>query len=188
MHVGFVAISRLQAMKIDDVSYSLAELHLALTDAGKIMNCVVCPKDILTAQQNINSLSSLFVTIVDSLRRNVCHFDELTRGESMPPAMFHSQGVSQQAMTGVEYRIFVRNTLRSEIVGSPDDTSQNTLLGLMNFWEKRQEAWHQSPDYYDQQVKMFGQRATMKGTTDKESRFCFRAFCLVKEAIEQLDM
>lgn len=188
MHISYVAASRLQAMKIDDVSHSLAELHLALTDAAKMMNCFVCPKDILTAQQNVNALCSLFVTIIDSLRRIMCHFDELTRSESSPSALFYSQGVPQQAMTGVEYRIFVRNTLRSEIVGTPDDTSQSTLFGLVNYWEKRQEAWHQSPEYYDQQVKMFGQRATMKGTTDKESRFCFRAFCLVKEAIGQLDM
>ena len=94
---------------------------------------------------------------------------------------------SQKQSIGAEVQARLNQILTSH-VGSPDDTSQNTLLGLMNFWEKRQEAWHQSPDYYDQQVKMFGQRATMKGTLDKESRFCFRAFRLVKEAIEQLDM
>lgn len=66
-------------MDIDDLDHSLAELHSALAVVAKILSCAVCPKNILTAQHNINALSSLFMTIVDSLRRNVRHFDELTR-------------------------------------------------------------------------------------------------------------
>lgn len=91
-------------------------------------------------------------------------------------------------MTGVEYRVFVRNTLRVQIVGFVHDTQQSTLLGLVRFWEERQDRWHQNAEYFDEQAKMFGEKSTMRGTTDKESRFCFRALCQIREAISRLDM
>ncbi|KAL0264080.1 hypothetical protein SLS55_000024 [Diplodia seriata] len=73
-----------------------------------------------------------------------------------------------------QFRLFVRGLLKDTVLGSSSDTGDTTLFGVLNQFERRQNAWHADAHMYEKEAKLYGDKSATEHATDHESRVCYK--------------
>ncbi|KAK5165362.1 uncharacterized protein LTR77_008891 [Saxophila tyrrhenica] len=140
--------------------------------------------------QNNYQLATLLITVTDATRRLLLNVDSMAKPTSPGSTsnVMEPQAMLLPAISGHQKRLYVRRMLRVEVLGSPIDEHNGTLFGIIRSWESRQDKWHQSPEFYEEQVKMYGHQDTVNRDTNKHCRNCYRLIQQVKQAVCRIDV
>ncbi|KAL6704029.1 hypothetical protein ACN47E_008793 [Coniothyrium glycines] len=195
LSLAYLTITRLQYPAANDLSTAIADIKAALAAAGTILRCHHCPKQMVTAVQNLYQLSTLLISLVGRMQTVLVQVDD---GAQTGPLLDSSAFCyppspdSQQSNDGRRnehrIRLFFRKMLKETILGNHDDVGDTTLLGIMNQFENRQKEWHEDPGMYEKQAKMYGKRTATNFAHECKSRSCYTIISTLKASITSLDL
>ncbi|KAF2628029.1 hypothetical protein BU25DRAFT_38558 [Macroventuria anomochaeta] len=183
LSLAYLATSQLQcSVAGNDLPTAMADLKAALASANAILKCLQCPKQMVTAMQNLLQVGSLLLTLVGRMQTLLAQVDagvDINVGTLQDPSV---------VMNEHQFRLFFRKTLKETILGSHIDTGDSTLLGVMHQFEERQQDWHADPQMYERQAKLFGKRTATNFAHECQSRVCGRLIELLKASISSLEL
>ena len=133
--------------------YSIAALKKAATFATEAVRCQECSKEYTSALQNSMLLGTLINLVINEYRKLLDHIDEQSRegekkimrmGDNSPSTQHLHTGTPDCPMginlelSGDEWRVFARKTVRKEVYGPGD----HNLTQILQEMKDRQQKWH----------------------------------------------
>jgi hypothetical protein len=149
-------LSSLQAMKTFHFPTSLWTLRNAIHGVATVIECPICPKERGSSMQNILLLQTVLTCLLERYHGLLAFIDaQAERTESVPIRIGDRSRENQHLHTftpdcpmgvtinleGREWRVLARKAIKDQIEGPGE-----TLLGLMDILEARQEKWHDGPE------------------------------------------
>jgi hypothetical protein len=149
----------------------------------------------VTAVQNLYQLSTLLISLVGRMQTVLLQVDDSAQAGILQdtsgfclPSSSPLPSLDGGAINEHRFRLFFRKMLKDDILGLQTDTGDTTLLGVMNQFENRQKEWHEDPQMYEKQAKMYGKRTATNFAHECQSRVCYTMISTLKASITSLDL
>jgi hypothetical protein len=158
----YLTLSILQVQSTFDFPNILPILRSALSTTTSVLTCEQCPKQTMTAMQNVMLLTTLLTTITDGYRklirainaeadrvRETGEIKKFRVGDSTPERMHMHTGTVDCPMgfdielDYDEWRKLACKVVKADLEGSQSGTA--SILGLADMLAERQKRWHSNP-------------------------------------------
>jgi hypothetical protein len=197
----YLTLSTLQTRTDFGFPAVLPTLRSALATTTNVLKCEQCPKQPMTAMQNVMLLTTLLTTITDSYRKLILAIDvEAKRakesgelkgfrvGDNSMERMHLHTGTPDCPMgfdielDGEEWRKFARSVVKADVDGSR--SGSRSIMGLANQLDERQRQWHSDPTKEEARKAMTGENCV-----PREGEWsCLKMVDMIRRHIEVLGL
>ncbi|KAK3078483.1 hypothetical protein LTS18_007400 [Coniosporium uncinatum] len=199
----YLTLSQLQAPPTLNFPFALGPLREALRVINVVLDCSECPKTSSTGMMNTALVNTLMQAAAGRFRDAIDSIDhEADSAASEGKKKRFDLGVADQATmhlhTGMpdcpgrfavelepdEWRSMSKRVVKVEVVGN-SETQENSLLGLVEKLEKRQQRWHADPEKTEEALRLMGINRCAEMAV-KGDYYCLRFTGMVKDMIDMM--
>jgi hypothetical protein len=197
----YLTLSTLQVQSTFHFPYVLPTLRSALSTTTNVLMCEQCPKQTMTALQNVMLLATLLTTITDGYRsliwainaeanraKETGEMKKFRMGDNAPERMHMHTGTIDCPMgfdielDGDEWRKLARKVVKADLEGSQSGSAG--ILGLADMLAERQIRWHSKP-VMEQNRSCYMNEARERKDGDFS---CLKMVDMVKRQVEGLGL
>lgn len=182
------------------------KLKNALRTASNVIECTVCPKQPLSAMQNIMMTTTLMTTIIEGYRKILKHIEfEASKAEAEGTSLSYRMGDSRpenwHLHTGTldcpmgfnvdldpaEFRMIAKKVVKADILGKPNAPAEViNIMGLAERFEKRQHRWHAGES--SSELRAHFAKAGDQCKPESGHVTCLQLLAMVKQHVAMLDI
>jgi len=200
----YLTLSQLQAPSTLNFPFALGPLREALRVINIVLDCSECPKTSSTGMMNTALVNTLMQATAARFRAVVDSIDEeADRAASEGREKRFDLGVSDPTTmhlhTGTpdcpgrfaidlkpdEWRSMTKRVVKVEVLGN-SETKENSLLGLVEKLEKRQQHWHADPQRTEEALRLMGVNRCAEMAV-KGDYHCLRLTGMIKDMIDMMN-